>query len=384
MESKLRTVGKKLLRVAAAVMVLIVLAPPAAHGAANPPGITVNQVLTTSDGAEIFTYRLKPLETGVPMPAGSTEEGYTFTITGTGSVTIELPGFSRQGIYRYELFQVISGEKTGYVYDKQVYTVEAHVGVTLDVQIVIIHMDGVKAEEITFQNAEKNVPSDPDRMVDPLVRKTVFGSSNLGVTFEFRLAAENPSNPMPPGSINGVKTISITGSGWNAFGVWSYDEAGTYYYTVYEVDAGVKGYTYDTAVYTITDMVKAENGELVLTRVVTNNANKPVTSFIFNNYYSSGGGSGGGGTYTSQIDPPATNPPPANLPGLIETTDEVTPLGTMSPSGDGEDGGVGPKTGDDSDVEFYIGLFAAGGLISLLAAIYLIAGGKWERGWRQA
>jgi len=88
------------------VVILFTLAPVTAYATADPVKITVNQVFAAPDDA--FTYRLKPLEKSNPMPVGSTSEGYTFTITGTGSAEIKLPGYSQQGLYRYELFQVMA------------------------------------------------------------------------------------------------------------------------------------------------------------------------------------------------------------------------------------------------------------------------------------
>ena len=96
MENILVIYVKKMLCMAAAViMLLIVCAPPTAGAAAEPPRITVNQVFTTSGSAVSFTYRLEPLVAGSPMPSGSAAEGYTFTISGTDSVTIEMAPGSR-------------------------------------------------------------------------------------------------------------------------------------------------------------------------------------------------------------------------------------------------------------------------------------------------
>ena len=365
------------------MIILSALAPLTAY-AANSPLITVNQVIyaiTAFD--DTFTYILKPLEPGNPMPAGSTAQGYTFTITGTGSVEIELPNYNRQGLYLYELSQVIATKNPGYTYDRRVYTIEVHVDAALDVKVVVFNENGTKAEEITFQNTYNITPSDPNLMSDPTVRKTVFGNPSRNSTFTFRLEPRSSSYPMPPGSENGVKTIYITGSGMNEFGVWSYDKAGTYYYTVYEVNTRENGYTYDTAIYTITDMVKEENGTLVLTRVVTNDLNKPVTSLIFNNYYYPGG-SGGGGT-----DPPNPINPPSggndkeehyhvddpDVPGGGFDQEDHYIDGPDIPGG-GLNIGNGPKTGDDSNITFYRILFILSGMVAIGAMTYLIAGGK--------
>lgn len=403
---------KALCAAAAIIMMLIACVPTAAYAAADSAEISVNQIFTASDsdaGAS-FAYILEPHEKGNPMPAGSANEGYRFTITGTDSVIIDLAPFSVQGVYRYKLFQVVDTEKPGYTYDSRVYTIEVYVISGPDVKVVVLNEDGDKAATITFQNIYGVLPSDPDLMADTPVRKTVFGSPGRDRTFEFKLVAENSSNPMPPGSEAGVKTISVTGSGRNEFGVWSYTKAGTYYYKVYEVNAGAAGYTYDTAVYTITDMVRAENGQLVVSRIVTNDTNRPVTSFIFNNYYSGGETVSPPTTTPPTTTPPTTTPPteppvtelPPTEPPTTEfppTEPPVTELPTTeppttefpptdppatnipptNPPGGGKDGGAGPKTGDDSNNGFYIGLLASGAAVSISAAICLITICKRER-----
>ena len=313
------------------ILISGLLAPMIAHAATNTPKITVKQVFAVSE--DTFMYSLKPFEEGTPMPIGSMTEGYIFTITGNRSVEIELPNFDQQGIYRYKLFQIIRTEKPDYAYDKRVYTVEVYVGELFNVEIIIKNQDNKKVNSIEFENSRKVSPSDPMLMVDPPVRKTVIGNPGKDSIFKFRLVAQNLSNSMPSGSINGVKEITITGSGEGEFGTWSYDKAGVYYYTISEVNSGEKDYSYDTTVYTITDTVKEENGQLVLSRVITNGMNKPITSCSFiNNYTSSGGG------------------------------------------GDGKPGG--PKTGDDMDPGLYTTLLAIGGVLTVGVAIYLFAGGK--------
>ena len=323
-----RGTGKKVLcAVTMLAMLLTVLAPLTVYAATNPRKITVNQV-ATNDGT--FTYRLKPLEAGNPMPAGSTAEGYTFSITGTGSAEIELPSYPQQGVYRYSLAQIIGTERPGYTCDKRVYTIEAHVDVMLEMDIVVRNQDGEKEGDIVFENSHKALPSDPALMVDPPVKKIISGTPNYNTTFEFRLVARDASSPMPAGSVNGTKIIKIAGAGEGEFGTWSYDKAGTYYYTVYEVDGGASGYTYDTTVYTITDTVKDENGQLVLSRVVTNDLNKPSPAYAFLNKFN-----------------------------------------------EGKDG---PQTDDGMNTTLFAIMFAAGALLAIGTAIYLITGGKRKGG----
>lgn len=335
MNGMLKTRGKRVLcAVTMLVMVLVMAAPAAVYAADNPLNLTVEQVFhTSSDLADAtFTYILKPLEAGNPMPAGSTAAGYTFTIASSNSIQIGPLSYSRQGVFRYEVYQVIDTEKPNYTYDKRVYTVEMYVDGDLKVEIVVLNQDGTKADNIEFENGYYVSASDPELMTDPPVKKTVSGNPSKASEFTFALVAGNPLNPMPAGSVDGVKTITIVGSGEAEFGTWSYSKAGTYYYTVYEVNVGESGYTYDTAVYTFTDTVREENGQFVLSRVVTNDLNKQVSTLTFINKYTSGSGSGSGGT--------------------------------------------GPKTGDDSNNTFYIVLLVLGGVLVIGATLYLVAGKK--------
>lgn len=118
-------------------------------------------------------------------------------------------------------------------------------------------------------------------------------------TFIFQLEAKDKTSPMPAGSRDGIKRMTIVGPGEEDFGTWSYTQSGTYYYTVSEVHTGEAGYTYDTEVYTITDSVKNEDGQLVVTLTITNANNKAVSNFTFINHYEmsgDGGGNTGGGS----------------------------------------------------------------------------------------
>ena len=265
------------------------------------------------------------------MPPGSTAQGFTFPITGNASVILGPITFTQPGEYRYELYQVIPEEIPGYAYDERLYIVVAHVNSVLDVDLVVYNKDGSKADEIVFNNGYGFVPTNPALMVDPPVIKTLFGNPAAPATFSFKLAANNTANPMPAGSANGIKTVTITGAGTCEFGKWSYTQPGTYYYTVSEINTGATGYTYDTVIYTITDMVKDDGyNELVLTRTVTNNANKAVTSLSFINYYKSSDG-------------------PSN------------------PSD-------GPTTGDDANTNTYYIMLALGGVMGICAVAYMALG----------
>jgi pilin isopeptide linkage protein/LPXTG-motif cell wall-anchored protein len=364
--------GKGVLCVIMALAVMWIAFAPAAAYADGSIAFTVEQVFTTSSAQadSTFTYRLRPQEPGNPMPAGSTADGYTFTISGTNNAEIVITGFSRPGVFRYDLLQVIDTAKAKYTYDRQVYTIVVHVDASLGVKIIKINGEGAKTEHIRFENSYSSSPSNPFLMVDPPVRKTVSGNPSHNSTFYFKLVAQDPSQPMPAGSAGGVKTIQIVGSGKAEFGTWTYNKAGVYYYSIYEVNTGEAGYTYDTAVYTITDKVTVENGQFVLSRVVTNSANSQVTSCAFINNYSAGG----------YVVPPVGSIEQPVIP--IEPLDPLDPNLNIDPDDPARGKWNGepdmPKTGDDSNSDLYLALLAFGGVLAMGAAIYLIKGKKRE------
>jgi len=311
---------------------LTVARPIVAYAADNPLKLTIRQIFDAAAApaqGDTFTYRFKSLDAGSPMPAGSTADIYTFTIAGTADKVIGPIGYTRPGVYRYELRQV-SEQKPGYIYDERAYTIAAYVDSSLRVEIIVTNADGTKAQSIAFRNIYGVLPSDPALMADPPVRKTVSGNPKNNGIFTFKLAARDASNPMPAGSAEGVKMVRITGQGEENFGTWSYGKAGTYYYDISEVNAGEAGYTYDKTIYTITDTVVDENGRLVLSRVITNAQNKQVTTLAFINQYN-----------------------------------------------EGKDG---PKTGDEMNKTLYIALFAAGGALAVGAVIFLIASRRRKGG----
>ena len=306
----------------------------------NPLSFPVKQTFTTTDEtvSARFIYRLAPITEGSPMPPGSTAQGFTFVITGNSSVLLGPITFTQPGEYRYELYQVIPQELPGYAYDERIYIVVAYVSAGLDVELVAYNKDGSKADQIVFNNGYGFIPTNPELMTDPPVIKTVIGNPSAPIAFFFKLTANNAAYPMPAGSANGIKTITVTGSGTAYFGKWSYTQPGTYYYTVSEVNTGAAGYTYDTAVFTITDIVRDDGyGQLVLTRIVTNNANRAVTSLSYINYYK-----------------------PTNGP-----SDSPTPHGPTNPPYDG------PTTGDDANANTYYFIFTLGAAIGLCALAYM-------------
>ena len=375
------------------IIALITVTRTSVYAGSGPIKITVEQIFTTTsaNAESVFTYMLKPLDINAPAPSGNAAGAFTFTIEGNGAYAIGPLTFDREGVYRYEIYQVIGTEKPGYAYDKRVYTVEAHVSQELNVTVTMYNSSNLKADKAVFENNFRIFPSDPAQMPDIPVIKTVSGDPDRDSEFTFTLKADNPSAPMPTGSAGGVKSIRINGPGKARFGTWEYSKSGTYFYTVYEENTGARGYTYDTAVYTITDRVIEENGRLVLSRIVTNDMNKPVSSMDFHNSYKPAGGVLGGGRterdtpgadITDDGNPFAGFPEMGNPPdGNAGAGDPATgdPAAGEPAAGDpagSRPGVTGPKTGDDTNTILYVILLAAGGVLVVGALLYLITGKK--------
>ncbi len=124
-----------------------------------------------------------------------------------------------------------------------------------------------------------------DVSVDPPVRKVITGDTPpTPETFTFKLTAANSANPMPAGSVNGEKTATVVGEGTTDFGEWTYTATGTYEYAITEVNSGVAGYAYDPLVYTITDVVTDNAGQLEVARTIFDGASN-VSEVVFTNNY---------------------------------------------------------------------------------------------------
>ena len=173
--------------------------------------------------------------------------------------------------------------------------------------------------------------------------------------------------------VEGIKTISIAGSGKGEFGTWSYQKEGNYYYKITEVNTGESRYTYDPVIYTITDMVKDADGQLVVNRVVTNEAKKQIDSCIFINKYENKGSGGGKSTGNSHSD---TGSKIIEKGSEDEEEETSSNLDNQVPKGDKEQnkeqGLMGPKTGDDTDHTLYRAMMAAGLLIGTGCTGYLV------------
>jgi len=262
---------------------------PAVYAGAEQVTLNVEQILT-ADGLSVppnqtISYKLTAENPSNPMPDGSGPDGYDFTITGSADYSLGPFSFVKSGIYTYQLACTAGPDADGYVYDRQVYTIEFYVTNDLSPLTIVYITNGDKVSGIVFEHTYTTLPSDPLDMMDPPLQKVVRGNPPADSVFIFLLTAEKQSYPMPEGSKNGVKTLQIIGAGQGSFGTWSYTQEGVYRYTVSEVDTGVEGYIYDSMVYTITDTVTVAGGQLTVNRIIMDARGVEVTVLLFTNTY---------------------------------------------------------------------------------------------------
>ena len=154
----------------------------------------------------------------------------------------------------------------------------------LEVEGYEVTIEGDAEQGFTITNVHQAEPEPV--LSDPPVQKIVQGNPPKDETFTFQMKAVTEGAPMPEGSVDGVKTVTITGSGSYEFGEMVFTEAGTYVYEISEVDDGVKNYTYDTTVYTLTVEVTevADGNQVKLEKTETVTGGDSATA-VFTNVY---------------------------------------------------------------------------------------------------
>ncbi|MBQ3548798.1 MAG: Cna B-type domain-containing protein [Oscillospiraceae bacterium] len=120
----------------------------------------------------------------------------------------------------------------------------------------------------------------------PVIIKRIEGENAPLSTFTFSFEGQQGA-PMPDGAVGFRKEVSVTGSGEVEIGAITFTKAGTYVYTVSEKQGREKGWTYDTAVYTVTYEVREDpvTHQLSAARTIEITGTA-VTDMVFTNRYS--------------------------------------------------------------------------------------------------
>ncbi len=159
------------------------------------------------------------------------------------------------GTVNYTVSEKDEGEE-GFTYDDTEYEVSLEISDNGDGTLKVVPE---KDAEIEFHNTFEFTPV----ISDPPVKKIVEGNPDTDDTFTFQMKAKTKGAPMPEGSKDGGKTVTIKGAGEYEFGEMEYYEPGKWVYELSEVDGGLKNYTYDTTKYTLTVEVTQEGTKLV-------------------------------------------------------------------------------------------------------------------------
>ena len=172
-----------------------------------------------------------------------------------GKVIFDEITYDKAGIYEYTISEAIPTEKeTGVTYDDTKYkvtvTVEEKAG-KLEVTVVY---ENIKAGEVpTFKNTYKALPG----TIQLEARKELSGRSLKADDFSFTLKGD--------GGVDQTKKNAKDGK--VLFDAITYDQAGTYEYTISEVVPATPetGVTYDKATYRVKVTVEEKSGKLEAT-----------------------------------------------------------------------------------------------------------------------
>ncbi|MCL2748293.1 MAG: DUF5979 domain-containing protein, partial [Oscillospiraceae bacterium] len=124
----------------------------------------------------------------------------------------------------------------------------------------------------------------------PRVKKALAGDAapNVEFTFVMTPAPGSPAGtPMPAGTLDGRKTVKLTGAGEVSFGEIRFSQAGRYIYRITETQGSAPGWTYDGATYLLTIVVEDTNGWLVIASQTLTKDGAPVAGSVplFTNRY---------------------------------------------------------------------------------------------------
>ena len=211
--------------------------------------INLNKVLEGRDLSEgEFSFQLMDLDGNVVATGSNGEDG---------SVVMSSITFTQPGIYNYTLTEV-NNELGGVTYDSTVYQIVATVtdqsNGTMAVEWIALDADGNEVDltnGLSFENRYEAAPTS----VSIGAIKRLDGRALTAGEFRFELKDEN-------GQV--VATAVNDENGTIQFEELTYTQAGTYVYTLSEVQGNDANVTYDNTVYTITVQVTDDGqGNLV-------------------------------------------------------------------------------------------------------------------------
>lgn len=218
----------------------------------------------------VFTNIYRPIEVSFGVPVKKViignerpeEKEFTFeeydeqgnlldtkTVTGEGEIAFDTITYTEAGTYTYTVAEKAGSDK-GYTYDTSARTVV----------VTVVDEDGrLKASMTVDEEAEEKVTItnnyEPSEVTFAIPISKVIEGNARPEEKEFYFNEFDEEG-------NLLSTKAITGEGEAAFDAITYTEAGTYTYTVAEVEGNEKGYTYDSEERTVVVTVVDEDGSL--------------------------------------------------------------------------------------------------------------------------
>ena len=103
-------------------------------------------------------------------------------------------------------------------------------------------------------------------------------------SFPIKLSANELSNPMPVGSLNGISTMIVNGAGTVTFPEITFAKVGIYKYTIWQQSGSDPDCQYDTTIYHLTIFVtNADGGGLETTSVIYDGETEKCPAVVFHN-----------------------------------------------------------------------------------------------------
>ncbi len=207
---------------------------------------SVEKVVTGTAPTKTFTFQLKD-ENGNVLG--------TATVNGEGTASFEPLTYATTGTFNYTVSEV-AGDDAGFTYDTTVYNLAVSVedvGGKLEATGVYNADPAIKTA--TFTNTYEAAPTD----YTPEVEKVIKGENPPeDEVFIFNLIDSD-------GTI--IDTVRLYGAGKTSFDPIHYEAAGTYNYSIVEVDNKTNNWTFDDTVYGLTVVVTDVDAKLTVSAV---------------------------------------------------------------------------------------------------------------------
>ena len=234
-----------------------------------------NSTYPGKDDDNVFKFVLKGLN-GAPMPEkdeNAPEEPNdqkTIIVTSSEEVSFDSITYKEDGTYKYEISEV-KGKINGVTYDEKVYDVKVEVSKDENgTKVIKVRSREKGAEDAEYKLLEKgtvftaeftNTYDDASAEITVSGTKTLTGRDLKADEFEFSLTPVSAvaEDGTAITDSNAAQTAKNDKDGNIVFEKLNYTEAGTYTYSVKEIQGSDEGIEYSNASYDVTVVVK--NGE---------------------------------------------------------------------------------------------------------------------------